>query len=78
MIGLFIGSVLDEVLLVLSSLFSSFWRFLFFAYVHDPFPLFFFYHLKRVSFSTSFLTLSFFLFSTSTQHSSDRRLRKIS
>lgn len=56
MIGLFIGSVQDEFLLVFSSLFSSsFWRLLFFAYVHDPFSLFCFYHLKRVSFST-FLT----------------------
>lgn len=34
MIGLFIGSVLDEVFLVFSSLFSSSWRFLFFSLMY--------------------------------------------
>lgn len=43
MIGLFVGSILDEILLLFSALFfsssfsSSIWRFLFFAYVHDSF-----------------------------------------
>lgn len=78
MIGLFVGSILDEILLLFSSLLFSFHlpsllqfgdSFSSLMYMIPSSHCFCFYHLERVSFSILFLT-SFvsLLFSTSTQH----------